>query len=268
VTTTSTYALRLSDDERARYRLMAEMAAAEEDDDWTAAGVTPGARVADVGCGPGAILAVLADRVGPDGAALGVDRDPEAVRDAREAIAGYPHAAAHTGDAHLSGLPVGVFDVAMCRHVLAHNGGREAAIVGHLAALVRPGGAVYLVDVDLSAAGLFPPPPGLDIDDHYRTFHARRGADLRIGLRLGTLLEDAGLVVERYRSLAKVMRLPAGMRGPQWAAREAMVAERVATAADVARWDAAYDRLDGADRRPWAFISVFVAVGRRPPRDF
>jgi hypothetical protein len=100
-----------------------------------------------------------------------------------------------------------------------------------------------------------------------RQFHARRGADLRIGLRLGGLLEDAGLVVERYRSLAKVMRLPPGRRGPQWAAREAMVAKRVATDDDVARWDAAYDRLDGAERRPWAFVSVFVAIGRRPPRD-
>jgi SAM-dependent methyltransferase len=244
--------------------MMAEMAAADEREDWAAAGITTGARVADVGCGPGAILAVLAETVGPSGAALGVDRDPQAVRHARDAIAGFPHAAAHTGDAHLSGLPVGVFDVAMCRHVLAHNGGRERVIVAHLATLVRPGGAVYLVDLDLSGAGLFPPPPGLDIDDHYRAFHARRGSDLRVGLRLGALLEDAGLVVERYRSLAKVMRVPAGMRGPQWAAREAMVAEGVATHADLARWDAAYDRMDEAEDRPWFFIPAFVAVGRRP----
>jgi SAM-dependent methyltransferase len=243
---------------------MAEMAAAEEAEDWAAAGVSAGARVADVGCGPGAILAVLAETVGPKGAVLGVDRDPQAVRYASDAIAAHPHAATHTGDAHLSGLPVGVFDVAMCRHVLAHNGGRERVIVAHLAALVRPGGAVYLVDVDLSASGMFPAPPGLDIDEHYRTFHARRGADLRIGLRLGALLEEAGLVVERYRSLAKVMRVPAGMRGPHWAARHAMVAEGVATPEDVARWDAAFDRMDGDEDRPWSFIPVFLAVGRRP----
>jgi len=261
---TTTYALALSDDELARYRMMAEMAADDEREDWAAAGITTGACVADVGCGPGAMLAVLAAAVGPNGAALGVDRDPQAVHHARDAIAAFPHAAVHTGDAHLSGLPVGVFDVAMCRHVLAHNGGREQVIVAHLAALVRPGGAVYLVDVDLSGAGLFPPPPGLDIDDHYRAFHARRGGDLRVGLRLGALLEDAGLAVERYRSLAKVMRVPAGMRGPQWAAREAMVAEGVATRADLARWDAAYDRMDDAEDRPWFFIPAFVAVGRRP----
>src|SRR3712207_7951330 len=31
------------------------------------------------------------------------------------------------------------------------NGGREQAIVDHLASLVRPGGTVYLVDVDATA---------------------------------------------------------------------------------------------------------------------
>jgi len=264
VTNAPAYALELSDEELARYRFMAEMAAADEADDWAAAGVATGARVADVGCGPGAVLAVLAETVGPTGAVLGVDRDPQAVRYARHAIAGHPQAAAHTGDAHLSGLPVGVFDVAMCRHVLAHNGGRERVIVAHLATLVRPGGAVYLVDVDLAATGISPAPPGLDIDERYRTFHARRGADLRIGTRLGALLEEAGLVVERYRSLAKVMRMPPGVRGPQWAAREAMVAEGVATREDVARLDAAFERLEAADERPWMFVPVYLAIGRRP----
>jgi len=50
----------------------------------------------------------------------------------------------------------------MIRHVLAHNGGREEAIVGHAAALVRPGGSVYLVDVEASAIRTRPPEPDLD----------------------------------------------------------------------------------------------------------
>jgi hypothetical protein len=39
----------------------------------------------------------------------------------------------------------------MLRHVLAHNGGAEDVIVAHLAALLRPGGCPYLVDVDGTA---------------------------------------------------------------------------------------------------------------------
>lgn len=63
------------------------------------------------------------------------------------------------GQATDTGLGADSFDVAVLRHVLAHNGGTEQAIVDHLAALVRPGGAVYLVDVDLTAPAERPPVP-------------------------------------------------------------------------------------------------------------
>ena len=46
------YTLQLSDDEVARYRLMAEQARDQEAALWAQAGVAPGARIADVGCGP------------------------------------------------------------------------------------------------------------------------------------------------------------------------------------------------------------------------
>ena len=48
------YSLELSDQERARYRMMAAGAADNEQLEWEAAGIKPGARVVDVGCGPGA----------------------------------------------------------------------------------------------------------------------------------------------------------------------------------------------------------------------
>jgi hypothetical protein len=42
-----------------------------------------------------------------------------------------------------------------------------------------------------------------------------------------------------------------------------MVAEGVATADDVERWDAAFRRLDAAATRPQIFAPSFVAIGRR-----
>jgi SAM-dependent methyltransferase len=262
-TTRSDYALRISDDELARYRLMAATAAVEEAADWAAAGITSGARVADVGCGPGALLALLADAVGPTGVAVGVDGDPEAVRWAREAIADLPQASVRVGSATNTGLEPGSFDTVMCRHVLAHNAGGEAAIVEHLADLVRPGGRVYLVDVDLTGARMMPIDPGLDINDAYLAFHARRGSDLMVGLRLGSLLEDAGLAVEQFRCATRLLRVPAGMRGPHWAARHAMVAEGAANEDDLDRWAAAFERMDRLPKRPWWFVPMFVAIGRR-----
>jgi SAM-dependent methyltransferase len=260
----SDYSLRLDEREVERYRFMAALARSDEASDWAAAGVGPGARVADVGCGPGAMTAVLAELVGPGGAVVGVDAEPDTVARATEMVAGLPQASATVGQADGSGLDPGTFDVAMCRHVLAHNGGRERAIVDHLATLVRPGGAVYLVDVDIPSASVRPEPEGFDFFQAYAAFHAARGNDLRVGLRLGDLLETAGLAVERYRAAGQVMRLPEGVRPPVWAAREAMLAEGAATQSDVDRWEAAFDRIDAAETRPWMYMPVFLAVGRRP----
>jgi hypothetical protein len=52
--------------------------------------------------------------------------------------------------------------VAVKRHVLAHNGGAEQRIVDHLATLIRTGGAVYLVDVDLTGLRIRPTNPTIE----------------------------------------------------------------------------------------------------------
>ena len=257
------YSLQLSEPEVARYRMMAASAADHEAAEWSAAGVRSGARIADVGCGPGAVLRLLAERAGPAGEAVGIDADPAAVAIAEQQTADLPQARVQVGQADATGLPPGAFDVVMCRHVLAHNGGREAAIVGHLASLTAPGGCVYLVDVDATALRLTSAGPELDdLHERYAEFHRARGDDLSVGLRLGDLLGEAGLTVERYACRAPVVRVPPGMRPPSWAAREEMVAQGFATEADVERWAEGFARLDAAEPRPWLFPASFVAIGR------
>jgi len=260
----SDYALALSEAELGRYRIMAAGAASEEAGAWAAAGIVAGATVADVGCGPGAVLAELAAAVGPEGRVFGVDADPVAVRHAREEVAAHPHATVQVGAADATGLRPGSVDVAVCRHVLAHNGGREQAIVDHLVSLARPGGSVYLVDVDSSGARMVPDVPELDIWERYVQFHQGRGNDLSVGLRLGHYLEAAGTTVERFTCISPMLRLPAGIRPPQWAAREAMLEAGVLSEADVERWRAAFEELDSWEQRPWLFVPMFVAAGRLP----
>jgi SAM-dependent methyltransferase len=258
------YSLALSDQERSRYRLMAAGAAANEAAEWTAAGIADGTRVADIGCGPGAVLRLLAERVGLDGVAIGIDADPQAVSMAAAEVADLPHVQVRVGRAEATGLELNSFDVVMCRHVLAHNGGRETAIVSHLASLSALGGSVYLVDVDASALRLTATDPELhELQDRYRAFQAARGNDLSVGLRLGDLLTEAGMHVERYACRSPVVSVQSGMRPPSWAARNEMVAEGFATDTDLQRWDAAFARLDAAEHRPWLFPAAFVAIGRR-----
>lgn len=266
VTAPDPYALALDEAEVARYRMMAAHARGAEADLWRRAGVLPGARVADVGCGPGAVLAVLAEEVGSTGQAIGVDADPGAVAAAQALTAGTPGVSVRVGEAADTGLPPASFDVVMVRHVLAHNGPTEGAIVRHLATLLRPGGCLYLADVDGTSMRVEPDfePDLQDMQQRYVAFHAARGNDLRTGLRLGALLRAAGLGVEDYQGRYTIMPAPVGMRPPSWAARAAMVAAGLATEADLAGWGAALERADAAPTRPTVFMPLFLALGRRP----
>lgn len=265
-----TYALRLSDDEHARYRMMAESAREQETDLWRLAGLVPGALVADVGCGPGAMLAVLAETVGPDGQVTGVDADETAVAAARAVLRhrGLTNGEVLVGQADATGLPPASFDVAMLRHVLAHNGGREQAIVDHLATLVRAGGCLYLLDIDASRSTGAPDHPDLaDLVDRYEQWHSGRGNDLRVGRRLAELGQAAGLQTLQYRVMTTRVTPPPGMRGPAWAGREALVAAGFADAGDLARWDAAYAEVGTWSPPPELVVTSCVAVCRKlPPR--
>jgi len=261
------YALRLDEGEVERYRMMAEQARAAEADLWELAGIGPGARVADVGCGPGAMLPALSGAVGPGGRVQAVDADPGAVAAARALAdaAGLTNVEVAEGRADHTGLEPGSLDVVMLRHVLAHNGGAEDAIVAHLSTLVRPGGCLYLVDADGTAMRTLPEHADLaDLSDRYAAFRAARGDDNRAGLRLADRLVRAGLEVVDFRGRYLIGEPPSGVRPPGWAAREAMVTAGVATEADVQRWDRAFRELETAPVPPTVFAPFFTAVGRRP----
>ena len=260
------YTLAVSQAEVQRYRLMAAQGVALEADLWQQAGIVAGAAVADVGCGPAAAAVELAIAVGPTGTVAAVERDDAALHAAEAVIAAANVANVRLvkGDATATGLDADSFDVVVMRHVLAHNGGVERRIVDHLATLVRPGGCVYLVDVDLTAIRLRGAAPGTeDLLERYAEFHRRRGNDPMVGLRLGELLAAAGLDVETHQGRYSVISAPPGMRPPAWAAREAMVADGVVTEDDVRRWQDAFERSDQLAERPTIFAPAFLAIGRR-----
>lgn len=261
------YVLKLSEAELARYRFMAEAAAVMESDLWTAAGVVESAVVADVGCGPGAMSVVMARIVGPTGRVVAIDGNADTVEAARAAAAeaGVDNVSVDVGDARETGVAPASVDVVMIRHVLAHNGGLEQAIVAHAAGLVRPGGAVYLADIEIESFRMQPADPDLvDINDRYKQWHDQQGNDLSVGLRLGELLAGAGLERIEHHGRYQIMAAPPGSRPPSWAARTALVEAGVATPDDVERWSAAFERYDTAQERPTMFVPLFFAFGRRP----
>jgi ubiquinone/menaquinone biosynthesis C-methylase UbiE len=260
------YVLAVSQEEIRRYQFMAERARVDEAGFWRRAGVGPGAVVADVGCGPAAVAVLVAELVGPDGRVIGIEPDPSARAAAASVItaAGVGNVDVRPGTATDTGILAGSVDVVMIRHVLAHNGPDEQRIVDHLATLVRPGGSVYLLDVDGTAMRTLDIDPDLeDLPEKYLDLHRRRGNDLQVGLRLGKLLTRAALDVVLHQGRYVVAPLPPGMRPPPWAAREVMVAQGVASQDDVRRWAAAFARMDTAPVRPTGFVPFFVGIGTR-----
>jgi ubiquinone/menaquinone biosynthesis C-methylase UbiE len=263
----SEYTLAIDEGEVARYRLMAETAKEQEAAQWAAAGIVPGAVVADVGCGPAAAALVMAETVAPSGRVIGIERDPQSLAKARQLLAasGATNLELRAGEATATGIEPASVDVAVMRHVLAHNGGQEQAIVNHLASLVKPGGHVYLVDVDLTAMRILDQEPDLDdIVDKYVEFHRRRGNDPLIGLRLGQLATAAGLEDVEHSGGYNIVNAPPGLRPPTWVARELMLADGVITQGDIDRWGAAFERMDKRVKRPTLFAPMFWAIGRRP----
>jgi SAM-dependent methyltransferase len=114
--------------------------------DWS--GVQAGQRVLDVGCGPGALTAVLVDRLGP-GAVSAVDPSPPFVAAVRERLPGVD---VHAGSAEELPFADETFDVALAQLVV-HFMSDAVAGLREMGRVTRPGGAVAACVWDHAGGG-------------------------------------------------------------------------------------------------------------------
>ena len=166
---------------------------------WRRAGVGLGARVLDVGCGPGYASVDLAQLVGPAGAVVGVDESAGFVAQANrrfEAL-GLAHAFARTGDVQrlagaLADQPAG-FDAAYARWVLCFVPD-PAAVVAGVGSLLAPGGRLAVQDYFNYHTMTVAPRDDrctLVVDAIERSWRDR-GGDPDVFARLPELLDAAG----------------------------------------------------------------------------
>jgi len=150
-------------------------------------------KVADFGCGVGAVTRMLADMVGPSGSVTGIDLNAAQLEQAEALCLG--HGLANTSFVEASaddtGLPRDSYDLVYCRFLLLHLVD-PAACLREMRALLRPGGILVVEDGDLASA-TSEPPTALDaFAELFGRFGSLRGLDYSLARRLVQLVRDAG----------------------------------------------------------------------------
>ena len=120
-------------------------------------GITTGMRVLDLGCGAGDVCLLAAKVVGPSGSIVGVDRSAEAIETARRrasavGVTNVEYQMASI-EAFLDSEP---FDAMIGRFVLMYSAD-PAMVLERLLPLVKPGGIVAFLEMDMVAARTVPP---------------------------------------------------------------------------------------------------------------
>jgi SAM-dependent methyltransferase len=205
------------------------------------AGVMPGDRCVDVGCGGGNVSRQLAGLVGPRGSVLGVDLDSEVLALARHDVErdGLMNVRFHVGDATI--IPGQLYDVAYTRFVLSHVGD-PAAVLFAMVASLAPGGLVIVEDTDFSGNFCYPDCSAYRrLGELARETVRRRGGNADIGPALPSLLRAAG-IEEVAVSVAQPTGLGGDVKGLMLLTLEriwqSILEEGVASPADLEQIDA------------------------------
>ncbi len=191
----------------------------------TEAGISPGMRVLDVGCGPGNVSMLAAELVGKTGSVLGLDASEDVLQiaQARAQAAGLTQVSFMAGD--LLNLTLDQeFDAVIGRFILMHLPG-PAAVLRRLIERLHPGGVVAFQEMDLSNHGdaSYPRSPLWEQAGYWSTQPFQQaGGDLNAALKLYGMFLEAGLPAPKLRYEAALGSEP-DWAGFEWRAETVRV---------------------------------------------
>ena len=252
---------RLRDQARMWQRATAEVLAA--------VGLGPGMSCLDVGSGPGAVMRLMADRVGPQGRVTGIEIDAALGTEALQELRGQGGAEFQQIAADLLSLetpPGAPFDLTFCRLLLMHM--RDPVIIlEKMAAWTKPGGVVVAQEFDFGAIAVEPTCPAMgEFNRVFEGVFRGHGRNMRAGRQLPAQFEAAGLgtpdgtdAAVHYLPLSHMANMLIGVYDSLYAAgAEFGLADPLR--ASVFRKDMAEA---GADGRYYCLTPVLIAAWKR-----
>jgi ubiquinone/menaquinone biosynthesis C-methylase UbiE len=203
-TNDSTYVLGHADIEIQRLLLQGRLYNHHTEHALRLAGLRPGMRVLDVGCGPGDVSFVAAQLVGPTGTVLGVDASSDVIEFARSRAAERHLSTVRFEQTTIADIALDEVDAVIGRLILMHLPD-PVSTLRQLASLVRPGGLIAFCEFDIAAARSIPDSPMSRalVDGIVRTFQGA-GLDPQFGATLHMLFGQAGLGLPQLTLAAPV----------------------------------------------------------------
>ena len=120
-----------------------------------AAGVRPGQRVLDVGCGTGYFARLLAHAVGPDGLVVGIDPSPEMIGYATRKAGRAGNCQFQIGTAESLDFPAAHFDVVVSSLMMHHlPEDLRVPALREMQRVLRPGGTLLVAEAQMPRHGL------------------------------------------------------------------------------------------------------------------
>jgi SAM-dependent methyltransferase len=167
--------------------------------------LAPRSSAIDFGCGALGVLHLLADRIGPEGRVVGLDREPRMLETAKRLAADRGLAIELIqADATATGLPDATFDLVHARTLLL-NVDNPHEVAAEMVRIARTGGLVAVQEPDASAWTCDPPHDAFEFlrDAVVDAYHCT-GKDFNIGRRTGRILREVGLENVEVRATARV----------------------------------------------------------------
>ncbi len=155
--------------------------------------IPAGARLLDVGCGPGSITAGLAQATA-GGSVFAIDVEGDVLRSARDLLAERRVHNTDLGNASVYALPLtqASFDVAYAHQVLQHLS-RPVDALREMQRALKPGGMVAVRDADYGTMVHWPKDRRLDrFQEIYHAVAERNDVDADAGRRIPAWLREAG----------------------------------------------------------------------------